>query len=354
MRDEITALLPRRSLIGGPVGSTSACLSFDGCIDVRRVCGGCGKPDTPHIAAGEATPELCPGRAAIRGTVNTTLTAAPNVGIDVASALPAGGIHDVRILRIDEEVGDTGVFRNGEHVLPCLAAIRGAVETALAAGTPKRTLCGNPDGVRVAWVDDDFPDVFAGLEAHVLPGTATIFRLVDAIPPANTALGIVLTAADPDDIGAFWVDGDGPDGVRRFVIKDRRESRAVVGCLPDAAAGCADIPGGFVGWVDGDGNDAATGDRRADLTRGDGGKGQRSAACGAACRGLWTLLSGWGERRCKGYGGKKEGKRIHNWVTFSCPGGCVKPFKAQKSPVGLPGWFVVLNGPVSALRWEVK
>jgi len=69
---------------------------------------------------------------------------------------------------------------------------------------------------------------------------------------------------------------------------------------------------------------------------------------------LWTLLSGRGERRCKGYGGEEEGKRIHNWVTFSCPSGCVKPFKAQKSPVGLPGWFAVLNGSVSALRREVK
>ena len=213
----------------------------------------------------------------------------------MASALPAGCVHNVRVLRIDEDIRNARVFRNGEHVLPSLAAIRGAIEPALAAGTPKRALCGNPDGVRVAWVDDDFADMFAGLEAHVFPGTAAILGLVDAIPPANAALCVVFAASDPDDIGAFWVDRDGPDGIRRFIVKYRRESRAVVGGLPDAAAGSAHIPGGFVGWVDGDGNDAAAGDRRADLTRGDGGEGQRCAACGAAWWGLWALMPGWAE-----------------------------------------------------------
>ena len=227
--------------------------------------------------------------------MNTTLASATDIGKEVASALPARGVDDFRILRVDQDIGDARIFRNGEHVLPCLAAIRGAVEPALAAGTPKRALCGNPDGVRVAWVDDDFADMFAGLEAHVLPGTATIFRFVDAIPPADAALCVVFTAAYPDDVRAFWVDGDGPDGVRRFIVKDRRESRPVIGCLPDAAAGSADIPSGFVGWVDGDGNDAAAGDRRADLTRIDGGKGQRCAAGGAAWWGLWALMPGWAE-----------------------------------------------------------
>ena len=126
-------------------------------------------------------------------------------------------------------------------------------------------MCGNPDGVRVAWVDNYFADVLAGFEPHVLPGTAAILGFVDAIPPADAALCVVFAAANPNDIRAFRVDGDGPDGIGRFIIKNGCESGAVIGCLPDAAAGCADIPSGFVGWVDGDGNDAATGDRRADL-----------------------------------------------------------------------------------------
>ena len=60
------------------------------------------------------------------------------------------------------------------------------------------------------------------------------------------------------------------------------------------------------------------------------------------------------ESGCEGDSREEVDERIHNWVTLSRLGGCVKPFKAQKSPVGLPGWFRNVNGYVLGLRRKIK
>src|SRR5581483_6944156 len=80
----------------------------------------------------------------------------------------------------------------------------------------------------------------------------------------DAALAVVLAGADPDDVRVLRVEGDGADGVRAFVVEDRRPGGAAVGRLPDAAGGRGDVVVAEVFRVDGEGDDAARGEGRAD------------------------------------------------------------------------------------------
>ena len=95
-------------------------------------------------------------------------------------------------------LGDTGVFRSLKRLAPGLAGIAGDKQTAIATGRPQRALRGNPDHIGITRIDDNLRDVLGLLEAHVLPGGAAIQRAVHAIAIRNTALRIVLAAAQPD------------------------------------------------------------------------------------------------------------------------------------------------------------
>src|SRR5262249_15587268 len=73
--------------------------------------------------------------------------------------------------------------------------------------------------------------------------------------------------ADPDDAGVLRVEDDVADGVRAFVVENRHPGSAGVGGLPDAARGGGGVVVGAVAGVDGERDDAARGERRAEGTQ---------------------------------------------------------------------------------------
>src|SRR6185503_2851093 len=101
-------------------------------------------------------------------------------------------------------------------------------------------------------------------QADAAPTGAAVGGLVDAVAVADAALAVVLAGADPDDQRIAGVEDDAADRVAHLAVEDRLPGGAGVGGLPDAAGGRGHVAHGVVGGVDGDVDDAAGGERRAD------------------------------------------------------------------------------------------
>ena len=75
----------------------------------------------------------------------------------------------------------------------------------------------------------------------------------DAVAPRDAVAGIGLAGAGINDVGVGLADGDGADGGERPALEDALPRFAVVGGLPHAAAGRADVLHVGVTFDDGDG-----------------------------------------------------------------------------------------------------
>src|SRR5262249_35931053 len=196
---------------------------------------------------------------------------------------------------------------DGEPFLPGAGAVNGLVEAAVAAGRPQRALGGDVDDVGVARVDDDLGDVLGLLEADVLPALATVVGAVQPVAVADAALAVVLAGADPDDLGAFRVEGEGADGVGALVVEDGGPGGAGVDGLPDAAGGGGGEVAAAVGGVDGEGGDAPGGEGRPEGAQPQPGEGGRARGLGGGAgpqRGRQGQKAGGGGAR--GGGGRRR------------------------------------------------
>ena len=204
--------------------------------------------------------------------MNARARAAVHEHGDVAEALPARGVQDVRIARVHVDFGDAGVGvvlgrvaeAVTEDLLPVLAAVGGAVQAALAAGGPHGPLGRHEHDVGVAWIDGDHADVLARLEPHVLPARAAVAAAIDARAEAEVAAGGVLAGAEPDRVRVARIERDAADGIGILLVEDRRPGGAGILGLPDVAAADADVPDVRVVGVHGDVGDAAGHQCRAD------------------------------------------------------------------------------------------
>jgi hypothetical protein len=86
---------------------------------------------------------------------------------------------------------------------------------------------GDEDGVRIAWMDDDPPDLPRRLEADVLPRLAGVRRAIHAVAELDRVAHVGLAGPDIDDVGI-----GGRDGNRA----DRADAGAVEHRCPRAAA----------------------------------------------------------------------------------------------------------------------
>ena len=232
------------------------------------------RPRSPH--GGKAAAGLGPRLAGIDGAPQRALRSAVDHAEVAALALVRGGQQDVGILGIHDHVGAAGVFADFDEALrPCLAAIGGFVEAALAAAFPERPRRRDVDHIRIARVHHDTRDVLGCLEAHVLPGAAGVFALVDAIAKGDAALVVVFAGAHPDNRRILGIDGDGADGVGAVGIEDRRPGSAVVVREEDAAGSFGDqIMAGTIG-KDGELRHAAGDESGSDIAHAQAGESAR-------------------------------------------------------------------------------
>ena len=206
--------------------------------------------------------ELRPGIAAIARDVQAAAGAAAGQLPRLAARLPQAGEQDPRVGRVDGDVAGAGVGVLGEHLLPGLAAVGGAIDAAFLARPERRAEHGGEGDVGIGRMDDDRADL-ADLLPDVLPGLAGVGGLVDAVADGDVAADVGLAGADVDDVRVRRGDGDGADGRGRLVVEDRPEGQPAVGGLPDAAGGGGGVVGERIAGHAADAADAAAG-RRAD------------------------------------------------------------------------------------------
>src|SRR5678815_771549 len=85
--------------------------------------------DTAEVDHRQSLRELVPGRATIGGLEDAGFRTAGDEHAGVPASLIRGGVHDIRIARIEQDIGDARVLADLERRLPRAAAIGRLVET---------------------------------------------------------------------------------------------------------------------------------------------------------------------------------------------------------------------------------
>src|SRR5262249_37192769 len=124
-------------------------------------------------------------------------------------------------------------------VLPGLTAIGCFEEPAIAARSPQRTLSGDVNVIRVAWIECDAANALGCFQADVLPGSAAVIRAINAVAIRHAALAVVFACSHPNRERVFRIDPDRADRIRAFVVEDRSPGGSCVGSLPHPARGSA-------------------------------------------------------------------------------------------------------------------
>ena len=194
--------------------------------------------DAAQHAAGQAPAELVPGLSGVGRLVDAAARASQVERPGQALLVVRGGIEDLRVLRIHDEVGRAdhpAVGLDLERLGPGLAAVDRLVDAALVVRGIEVAQRRHVDDVGVHRVDDDAADVMGVFEAHVGPRLARVDRLVDPVAPVGAARGGVLARADPDDLRIGVGHRDIADRDDGLIVEDRRPADAVVHRLPEAA-----------------------------------------------------------------------------------------------------------------------
>ena len=156
-----------------------------------------------------------------------------------------------------------------EHLLPRLAAVRGAEHAAVGVGRPGVADRGDEDHVGVLRIDHDARDLAGVTEAHELPRLAGIGREVHAAPVDDVVADVALARAHPDEVRVRRRERDRPDRGRRLVVEDRVPGVAPVGGLPHAARRRADVVDLRLAGNAGDRRDSAAADRGPEVAEPD-------------------------------------------------------------------------------------
>ena len=229
----------------------------------------------PLVGGGEASAlHLGPRIAAVGAVPQARSGTARPEEVGATDALPCGREEVVRVRRIDLHVDEAGLCIDVLDAFPAVTAVGGLEQPTLALVVPGVAQLGNVHDVGVGGVDGDVPDHLPVLEAHQLPGRPAIGGLVDAVARLDGVAAVRVTRAHPHHGGVRLSDGDGADGRGGLLGEQGSERGAVVGRLPDGAAGGSDVER-LGGKPDaGDGIDAAVEVGRSNGTPTESGEGR--------------------------------------------------------------------------------
>ncbi len=173
-----------------------------------------------------------------------------------AAGLPDGREKHAGIVGVHRQVGGSGVLTLGQHVLPRLAAIGGAKNTTLLAGSEGVTEGRDVDDIRVAWMDPDPGDMPRILEPQMRPGLAGVGRPVHAVAVADVQpdAGLAHPGVDHVRVRGGDLDGAYRGGLEEAVGDVLPVGPGVVG-LPDPTGACPEVEDGRIDGVSGDRDD---------------------------------------------------------------------------------------------------
>ena len=183
--------------------------------------------------------EAGPGVAAVVAQVDAAA---------LASALPAPGVHlhgphageePARVGRVHLDARGAGVLVHEENVLPALAPVRGAKDSARALRPVRVAQRAHVHDVRVVRMNHDARHARgpALAEPHVAPRPARVGGLVDAGAERDVRADVRLTRPGPHHRRIRRRDGQRPDRVVGLGVEDGLPVQAAVHGLPDAARG---------------------------------------------------------------------------------------------------------------------
>src|ERR1700722_11248209 len=154
---------------------------------------------------------------------------------------PHRGVHHVGICRIDLNIRAAGVLIFVERFLPGFAAVGGGKDSALFVWSVGMAHHGSEQAIWIARIDGQGGDLLAVAQAEVTPRFSRVRGFVN--PIADRKVG-ALQAFAAGGVNNIWIGGsygNGADGLRRLVFKDRRPSAAVIVGFPNAAVTLSDV-----------------------------------------------------------------------------------------------------------------
>ncbi len=222
---------------------------FDVGVEDQRILRVDVEADAAEHPAGEALGEFRPGLAGVDRLVDGAAGAGQVEGPRLPLLVVGGGVEDLRVPGIDDQVRRADrpfTVLHVERLGPCLAAVGRLEDAPLGVPGVEVTEGGDVHRVGELRIDDDAADVVRVLQPHVRPGLAAVGRLVDTVAPVGAARGGRLAGADPHDVWIRGSHGDVTDRDDRLVVEDRRPRNAVVDRLPEPARAGRGVDGGLI------------------------------------------------------------------------------------------------------------
>ena len=181
--------------------------------------------------------ELPPGVAAILREVDAAALSAalPSPGVHLHGPHP--GEEPARVGGVHLDAGSARVLVHEEHMLPALAAVRGAKDAARLLRTVGVAQGSHVYDIRIVRMDDDArharrPSL---AEPHVTPRPACVGGLVDPGSERDVRANVGLARPGPHDRRVRGRYRERPDRVIRLVVEDGLPVLAAVRGLPDPA-----------------------------------------------------------------------------------------------------------------------
>src|SRR6185437_5428044 len=161
-----------------------------------------------------------------------------------AVCLPHGGVEDLGVARIHDEVDGAGLVVDVEDLAPRLATVRRLEHAALGIGLEDVAHRCGIHHVGIVGIDDEGADGVGIGQACRMPVVAGVFGAENAITGDDIAADVALARADLDHFRVGGRYRDGPDavaGAAELVIRDVGPTYAVIHALPDAAVDRAHV-----------------------------------------------------------------------------------------------------------------
>ena len=192
-------------------------------------------PILPTSTFRQAFSESRPGVAAIDALPESAARSAADVGVRTPLTLQRRGVDHIRIRRIEDDVGESGVGVDVLDVLPRASAVGGSEQSAISARSPQRTaaatktICGF---VGLTITRPMCSDFLRPMFVHVF---AAVLRLVDAIAPRRAALVVRFAVPTQMMSGLLGATAMSPIEADPSMIEYRLPGRSSICGLPHAA-----------------------------------------------------------------------------------------------------------------------
>src|SRR5579862_2771049 len=179
-------------------------------------------PDSPAgFSVGQFIDQL-PVLAAIGCLVDSAARSSFDKVPGPSIPVPSGRVNDVRISGIHRQVDNARMIVQLEHLIPGLATIGRLVDSSFRVLAVEVAEHADVDRVLVSRVDQDFADMLAFRQPHVLPSLPFVRRLENPGSRIARALTVVLPGSDPDGF-AVLAEREIADSAARIAVEYRLE-----------------------------------------------------------------------------------------------------------------------------------